>query len=96
MHLYEDLVALNKSERYLLSVESMSSVLNVQNKRKGIAARRGKGSFLCRRRKPPAIADQGLSLGRCLHRLQGDRGTAVAVVVGVAGGAHFLRGQLLR
>jgi hypothetical protein len=41
MHLYEDLVALNKSERYLLSVESMSSVLNVQNKRKGIAARHG-------------------------------------------------------
>jgi hypothetical protein len=45
MHLYEDLVALNKSERYLLSVESMSSVLNVQNKRKGIAARRGDGTF---------------------------------------------------
>ena len=45
MHLYEDLVALNKSERYLLSVESMSSVLNVQNKRKGIAARRGKAVF---------------------------------------------------
>ena len=31
-------------------------------------------------------------LGRSLERLQGDGGTAVAVVVGVAGGAHFLSG----
>ena len=45
MHLYEDLVALKKSDRYLLSVQSMSSVLNVQNKRKGIEARRGDGTF---------------------------------------------------
>ncbi|QNI31198.1 hypothetical protein H7849_19175 [Alloacidobacterium dinghuense] len=45
IHLYEDLVAVNKSERYVLSVERMSSVLNVQNKRKGIEARRGDGTF---------------------------------------------------
>jgi hypothetical protein len=45
MHLYEDLVAINKSDRYVLSVESMSSVLNVQNKRRGIEARRGDGTF---------------------------------------------------
>src|SRR5580658_9977635 len=45
MHLYEDLVAIHKSDRYVLSVESMSSVLNVQNKRKGIEARRGDGTF---------------------------------------------------
>jgi len=45
MHLYEDLVAVNKSDRYAMSVESMSSVLNVQNKRKGIDARRGDGTF---------------------------------------------------
>jgi hypothetical protein len=45
MHLYEDLVAIKKSERYVISVESMSRVLNVQNKRKGIEARRGDGTF---------------------------------------------------
>lgn len=45
MHLYEDLVAIKKSDRYVLSVESMSRVLNVQNRRKGIDARRGDGTF---------------------------------------------------
>lgn len=45
MHLYEDLVALSKSERYVFSVENMSRVLNAQNKRKGIEARRGDGTF---------------------------------------------------
>lgn len=45
MHLYEDLAAINKSDRYVLSVENMSRVLNVQNKRKGIEARRGDGTF---------------------------------------------------
>ena len=45
MHLYEDLVAVNKSDRYLISVCDMSRVLNVQNRRKGIEARRGDGTF---------------------------------------------------
>jgi hypothetical protein len=45
MHLYEDLVAINRSDSYVLSVESMSRVLNVQNRRKGILARRGDGTF---------------------------------------------------
>lgn len=45
MHLYEDLVSINKSDRYVISVENMSRVLNVQNKRKGIEARRGDGTF---------------------------------------------------
>lgn len=45
MHLYEDLMAVNTSERYVLSVESISRVLNVENKRKGIEARRGDGTF---------------------------------------------------
>lgn len=45
MHLYEDLVAVDKSDRYVISVENMSRVLNVQNKRKGIDARRGDGTF---------------------------------------------------
>lgn len=45
MHLYEDLLAINKSGHYVLSVENMSRVLNVQNQRKGIEARRGDGTF---------------------------------------------------
>jgi hypothetical protein len=45
MHLYEDLMAINKSERYVLSVEHATGVLNAQNKRKGIDARRGDGTF---------------------------------------------------
>jgi hypothetical protein len=45
MHFYEDLLAINKSQRYLISVKNMSRVLNVQNKRKGINARRGDGTF---------------------------------------------------
>lgn len=45
MHLYEDLVSINKSDRYAICVESMSSVLNVENRRKGIEARRGDGTF---------------------------------------------------
>jgi hypothetical protein len=45
MHLYEDLIAINKSQKYRISVLSMSSVLNAQNKRKGIEARRGDGTF---------------------------------------------------
>src|ERR1019366_7998732 len=38
-------MAIKKSGSYVLSVESMSRVLNVQNKRKGIEARRGDGTF---------------------------------------------------
>lgn len=45
MHLYEDLLAIRKSDRYVLSVESMAKVLNVQNRRQGIQARRGDGTF---------------------------------------------------
>jgi hypothetical protein len=45
MHLYEDLVAINKSDRYVISVENMSRVLNVQNRRKGVKARRGDGTL---------------------------------------------------
>jgi len=45
MHLYEDLVSIKKSDRYVICVENMSRVLNVQNKRKGIDARRGDGTF---------------------------------------------------
>lgn len=45
MQLYEDLASLNRSQRYTLGVSAKERVLNVQNKRKGISARRGDGSF---------------------------------------------------
>ena len=45
LHLYEDLISANKSDRYVVSVENMSRVLNVQNRRKGVEARRGDGTF---------------------------------------------------
>ncbi len=45
MHFYEDLMEMKKSERYVIYVTEMSRVLNAQNKRKGIEARRGDGTF---------------------------------------------------
>jgi hypothetical protein len=46
MHLYEDLIAVNRSPRLIeAAIECKDRVLNVQNKRRGIAARRGDGTF---------------------------------------------------
>ncbi|MDQ2901175.1 MAG: hypothetical protein M3Y07_15465 [Acidobacteriota bacterium] len=45
MHLYEDLAALERSPKYTLGVTARERVINVQNKRKGIQARRGDGTF---------------------------------------------------
>jgi hypothetical protein len=46
MHLYEDLVAINRSTKLIDAVISRRDrVLNVQNKRRGVAARRGDGTF---------------------------------------------------
>jgi hypothetical protein len=46
MHLYEDLVAVNRSPKLIdAAVNRKDRVLNVQNRRRGVAARRGDGSF---------------------------------------------------
>ena len=45
MHLYEDLATLNRSPKFVLGVTARERVLNVQNRRKGIHARRGDGTF---------------------------------------------------
>jgi hypothetical protein len=45
MHLYEDLYAVRKSAPYGKGVEQHERVLNVQNRRRGIKARRGDGTF---------------------------------------------------
>jgi hypothetical protein len=44
-HLYEDLVSLGKSRLLVEGVTTREKVLNVQNKRRGITARRGDGTF---------------------------------------------------
>ena len=47
MHLYEDLVAINRSSKLIDSVINRKDrVLNVQNKRHGVTARRGDGHLV--------------------------------------------------
>jgi len=45
MHLYEDLVAIERSEKLSATVRKRTSVLNSQNRRRGVRARRGDGTF---------------------------------------------------
>jgi hypothetical protein len=46
MHLFEDLIAINRSPKLTAAAtERRDRVLNVQNKRHGVAARRGDGTF---------------------------------------------------
>jgi hypothetical protein len=46
MHLYEDLITVNRSQKLVDAVVNRKDrVLNVQNKRRGVAARRGDGTF---------------------------------------------------
>ena len=46
MHLYEDLIAINRSPKLIeAAIKRKDRVLNVQNKRRGVAARRGDGTF---------------------------------------------------
>src|SRR5579863_6090976 len=46
MHLYEDLITINRSPKLVEAViDRKDRVLNVQNKRRGVTARRGDGTF---------------------------------------------------
>lgn len=46
MHLYEDLIGIRRSSKLIAAVVNRKDrVLNVQNRRHGIAARRGDGTF---------------------------------------------------
>lgn len=45
MHLYEDLVTLDRSAKLNAAVDAKEQVLNTQNRRHGINARRGDGTF---------------------------------------------------
>ena len=46
MHLYEDIIAINRSPKLIeAAITRKDRVLNVQNKRRGVTARRGDGTF---------------------------------------------------
>lgn len=63
-HLYEDLYALEKSRLLKQRIDSQSNVLNVQNKRRNIKARRGDGTFGELIPGVVAIVDAGFSVAR--------------------------------
>jgi hypothetical protein len=64
MHLYEDLRAVNKSRILRSRIDEQSRVLNVQNRRRGIDARRGDGTFGELIPNVEAIADPGYAVAR--------------------------------
>jgi len=65
MHLYEDLVAINRSPKLMeAAINRRDRVLNVQNKRRGVAARRGDGTFGEIIPGEPPIIDSGYVVGR--------------------------------
>ena len=64
MHLYEDLHRLGRSEKYVARVDTGISVLNTQNLRQGIKARRGDGSFGEIVPNTDAIQDEGFAVHR--------------------------------
>jgi hypothetical protein len=45
MHLYEDLFSISRSPKLIASIREHRSVLNAQNRTRGIQARRGDGTF---------------------------------------------------
>jgi len=45
MHLYEDLHAINRSPKFFEAIKAQKSVLNTQNRTRGITARRGDGTL---------------------------------------------------
>jgi hypothetical protein len=65
MHLYEDLITINRSPKLTEAVISRRDrVLNVQNKRHGVAARRGDGTFGELIPGETAISDPGYLVAR--------------------------------
>jgi hypothetical protein len=64
MHLYEDLAAINRSERLISAIRRHDLVLNSQNRRRGIEARRGDGTFGEIIPGTTALVDPGYEVGR--------------------------------
>jgi hypothetical protein len=64
MHLYEDLHAVGKSKSFRRRVDKQTRVLNAQNRRRGIDARRGDGTFGELIPNVIPILDQGYAVAR--------------------------------
>ena len=64
MHLYEDLVVINRSRKLTQDVEDRRCVLNVANKRHGVKARRGDGTFGEIVPGEPPLVDEGFRVAR--------------------------------
>jgi hypothetical protein len=64
MHLYEDLYAINRSPKLVEAIRLQRSVLNAQNRTRGIKARRGDGTFgeIIPGEKP--VLDDGFAVAR--------------------------------
>lgn len=62
--LFEDLYVLDRSPKLISRVDSCLSVLNVQNRRHGVAARRGDGTFGELVPGAPVVRDIGFIVGR--------------------------------
>jgi hypothetical protein len=74
MHLYEDLLAIDRSPRLVEDIRRHRCVLNVQNRRHGVKARRGDGTFGELVPGEEAIVDEGYQVAR---------GTIATVEIGV-------------
>ena len=64
MHLYEDLMAIGRSAKLAAAVRQRRRVLNVQNRRRGVDARRGDGTFGEIIPGEVAIVDPGYAVAR--------------------------------
>jgi hypothetical protein len=64
MHLFEDLVTLGRSPKLLAAVKTGRSVVNTQNVRRGVKARRGDGTLGEIVPGETAIFDRGYAVGR--------------------------------
>ena len=64
MHLYEDLVALDRSTKLRPRVQAHERILNTANLRQGISARRGDGTFGETVPGTPIIVDPGYAVAR--------------------------------
>jgi len=64
MHLYEDLVLIERSPKFVREVEERRCILNVANKRHGVRARRGDGTFGEIVPGEPPIIDEGFRVAR--------------------------------
>jgi len=66
MHLYEDLLSIDRSPKLACDVEEKRCVLNVGNKRHGVKARRGDGTFGQIVPGETAMTDEGYQVARGL------------------------------